>query len=87
MNSGDSCWRSRKQSSAAGECEFAGGDVTGIAVHLAARVLEVAAPGEVLISGTVRELLLGSGLRFEDRGRYELKGIAGEWQLLALTDQ
>jgi class 3 adenylate cyclase len=69
-----------------GECEFAGGDVTGIAVHLASRVLDAAAPGEVLVSSTVRDLLLGSGLRFEDRGRHELKGIEGEWQLFALEE-
>ena len=69
-----------------GECEFARGDVTGIAVHLAARVLDVAAPGEVLVSSTVRDLLLGSGLAFEARGRHELKGIEGEWQLYALKE-
>jgi class 3 adenylate cyclase len=60
--------------------------VTGIAVHLAARVLERAAPGEVLVSGTVRDLLLGSELRFSDRGRHELKGIDGDWPLFALED-
>jgi class 3 adenylate cyclase len=69
-----------------GECTFADGDVTGIAVHLAARVLERAAPGEVLVSGTVRDLLLGSELRFSDRGRHELKGIDGDWPLFALED-
>jgi class 3 adenylate cyclase len=69
-----------------GECEFAGGDITGIAVHLAARVLDMAAPGEVLVSSTVRDLLLGSGLCFEDRGRHVLKGIEGEWQLFALEE-
>lgn len=69
-----------------GECAFADGDVTGIAVHLAARVLERAAPGEVLVSGTVRDLLLGSGLRFSERGRHELKGIEGDWPLFALED-
>jgi class 3 adenylate cyclase len=69
-----------------GECEFARGDITGIAVHLAARVLDVAAPGEVLVSSTVRDLLLGSGLSFEARGRHELKGIEGEWQLFALEE-
>jgi len=69
-----------------GECEFADGDVTGIAVHLAARVLDTAAPGEVLVSSTVRDLVLGSGLRFDDRGRHQLKGIDGDWQLFALED-
>jgi class 3 adenylate cyclase len=68
----------------AGQCEFAAGDITGIAVHLASRVLHAAAPGEVLVSSTVRDLLLGSGLGFEDRGRHELKGIEGDWVLFAL---
>ena len=66
-----------------GECEVFKGDVSGIAVHLAARVLGAAAPGEVLVSGTVRDLLLGSDLSFEDRGRHKLQGIEGEWQLFA----
>ena len=53
------------------------GDVRGIAVHAAARVMALAGPGEVLVSGTTRELLEGSGLAFEDRGSHELKGISG----------
>jgi class 3 adenylate cyclase len=61
------------------------GDVSGIAVHLAARVLSTAGPGEVLVSGTVRDLLLGSDVKFEDRGRHQLKGIDGDWQLFALS--
>jgi class 3 adenylate cyclase len=69
-----------------GECQFADGDVTGIAVHIAARVLEQAEPGEILASGTVRDLLLGSGLSFSDRGRHELKGLDGDWPLFALED-
>jgi len=69
-----------------GDCELAGGDVTGIAVHFAARVLNEASPGEVLVSSTVRDLLLGAGLTFEDRGRHELKGIEGDWQLFALEE-
>ena len=67
-----------------GECEVTQGDVSGIAVHLAARVLGAAGPGEVLVSGTVRDLLLGSDLPFEDRGRHKLKGIEGEWQLFVV---
>jgi class 3 adenylate cyclase len=67
-----------------GECELTASDVTGIAVHLASRVLDNAGPGEVLVSGTVRDLLLGSELRFADRGRHKLKGIEGEWPLFAL---
>jgi class 3 adenylate cyclase len=69
-----------------GECELARGDVTGIAVHLAARVLAVAAAGEVVVSSTVRDLLLGSDLRFEDRGRHKLKGIEGQWALFAVSE-
>jgi class 3 adenylate cyclase len=69
-----------------GECQFAEGDITGIAVHIAARVLEQALPGEILASGTVRDLLLGSGLSFSDRGRHELKGLDGDWPLFALED-
>jgi class 3 adenylate cyclase len=68
-----------------GQCEVSDGDVSGIAVHLAARVLSTAGPGEVLVSGTVRDLLLGSDVKFEDRGRHQLKGIDGDWQLFALS--
>lgn len=67
-----------------GECEVSGADMAGIAVHLAARVQSLAAPGEVLVSGTVRALVTGSGLRFTDRGRHALKGIEGEWWLFAV---
>ena len=67
-----------------GECEFSRGDVAGIAVHLASRVLAAAGPDEVFVSGTVRDLLLGSGLTFKDRGRHQLKGIEGDWPLFAL---
>jgi class 3 adenylate cyclase len=58
--------------------------VRGIAVHTAARILAVAQPGEVLISSTVRDLLAGSGLSFEDRGEFELKGLDGRRSLAAL---
>ena len=67
-----------------GECEMLGADVGGIAVHTAARVLSEARPGEVLVSNTVRDLVAGSGLNFKSRGRYALKGVPGEWELLAL---
>ena len=67
-----------------GECEFVGADVAGIAVHIASRVQALAGPGEVLVSGTVRDLVTGSGLRFADRGRHELKGIEGDWPVWAL---
>ncbi len=70
-----------------GECEISGADVAGIAVHLASRVQALAAPGEILLSGTVHDLVTGSGLRFTDRGRHALKGIDGEWQLFALEGE
>jgi class 3 adenylate cyclase len=66
-----------------GECEMAGGKVSGIAVHTGARVAAAAHGGEVLVSSTVRDLVAGSGLRFVDRGAHALKGIAGEWRLFA----
>ncbi len=66
-----------------GECEIVDGKVSGIAVHTGARVAAHAAPGEVLVSGTVKDLVAGSGLEFEDRGVHELKGIPGEWRLYA----
>jgi class 3 adenylate cyclase len=68
-----------------GECEVIdGGKVGGIAVHIGARVAGAAAPGEVLVSSTVKDLVSGSGLEFEDRGTHELKGIPGEWRLFAV---
>jgi class 3 adenylate cyclase len=66
-----------------GECELIGDDLGGVAVHIAARVGAAAEPGEVLVSGTVRDLVMGSGIEFADRGRHELKGLPGEWQLFA----
>jgi uncharacterized protein (TIGR00369 family) len=67
----------------AGECEESGGKLVGIAVHIGARVLGIAEPGEVLVSGTVRDLVAGSGIEFDDRGEHTLKGIAGRWRLYA----
>jgi class 3 adenylate cyclase/alpha-beta hydrolase superfamily lysophospholipase len=67
-----------------GECELRADDVTGIAVHIASRVMRMAGPGEVLASSTVKELVVGSGLRFEDRGAHTLRGVDGEWHLYAL---
>ena len=69
-----------------GEVELLSGDVRGLAVHAAARISALAAPGEVLVSGTTRDLLEASGLRFEDRGRHALKGLAGERQVYALSE-
>jgi class 3 adenylate cyclase/alpha-beta hydrolase superfamily lysophospholipase len=67
----------------AGECEQRGADVAGIAVHIATRVSAAAAEGEVLVSSTVRDLVVGSGLAFEPRGEHELPGVPGSWQLYA----
>jgi class 3 adenylate cyclase len=68
-----------------GEIELMGEDVGGIAVHIGARVEGKAAPGEVLVSGTVRDLVAGSGIAFEDRGEHELKGIPDRWRLYAVV--
>jgi class 3 adenylate cyclase len=54
-----------------------------LAVHIAARVGALAAPGEVLVSGTVRDLVVGSGIEFKERGEHELKGVPGSWKLFA----
>jgi class 3 adenylate cyclase len=67
-----------------GECELVDGKVGGIAVHIGARVAAQAAPGEVLVSSTVKDLVAGSGIAFDDRGKHELKGIPGEWGLYAV---
>jgi class 3 adenylate cyclase len=69
----------------AGEVELAGSDVRGIAVHIAARVAALAGPGEVLVSSTVKDLVAGSGLVFEDRGAHRLKGVPEPWRLFALS--
>jgi class 3 adenylate cyclase len=66
-----------------GECEIIEDNVGGIAVHTAARVASLANPGEVLVSHTVRDLVAGSGLRFESRGTHVLRGVPGEWPLFA----
>jgi class 3 adenylate cyclase len=67
-----------------GEVELRGDDVGGMAVHLAARITALAGGGEILVSRTVRDLVVGSDLSFEDRGTHQLRGIDGEWQLLAV---
>jgi pimeloyl-ACP methyl ester carboxylesterase len=69
----------------AGMCELTGADIGGMAVHICARVVARAAPGEVLVSGAVRDLVVGSGIQFADRGVHELKGVPGEWRLLAVA--
>jgi class 3 adenylate cyclase len=68
-----------------GEVELTDGKVAGIAVNIGARVAAQAGPGEVLVSGTVRDLVAGSGLEFEDRGETTLKGVPGEWRLFAVA--
>lgn len=68
-----------------GEIELQDGDISGLAVHVAARVMEGAEGSEVLASRTVRDLTAGSDLRFEDRGTHELKGVPGSWELYALA--
>jgi class 3 adenylate cyclase len=70
-----------------GECEVRGDDIGGIAVHIGARVSALAGPNDVLVSSTLRDLVIGSGLEFEDRGSYELKGVPGEWHLLAVASR
>ncbi|MGB0092740.1 MAG: adenylate/guanylate cyclase domain-containing protein [Solirubrobacteraceae bacterium] len=68
-----------------GEIELAGDDVGGIAVHIGARVGASADAGEVLVSGTVKDLVVGSGITFEDRGEHELKGVPGQWRLWSVV--
>jgi len=67
-----------------GECERIGDKLSGIAVHIAARVAGTAGPGQVLVSQTVRDLVAGSGIEFEDRGEHELKGVSETWRLFAV---
>jgi class 3 adenylate cyclase len=68
-----------------GECELIGAKIGGIAVHIGARVAALAQPGEVLVSTTVRDLVAGSGLQFEERGTHTLKGVPGTWPLYAVA--
>jgi class 3 adenylate cyclase len=68
-----------------GECELVDGKAGGIAVHIGARVASLAEPGEVLVSSTVKDLVAGSGIEFEDRGEHQLKGIAEAWRLFTVV--
>ena len=68
-----------------GEVEVVESDVRGIAVHIGARVAATAGPGEVLVSSTVKDLVAGSGIEFEDRGAHELKGVPGDWRLFSVV--
>jgi class 3 adenylate cyclase len=68
-----------------GECEIRGEDIGGIAVHIGARVSALAGRSEVLVSSTLKDLVIGSGLEFEERGTHQLKGVPGEWRLFAVA--
>jgi class 3 adenylate cyclase len=68
-----------------GECEVRGDDIGGIGVHIGARVSALAGPNDVLVSSTLRDLVIGSGLEFEERGAHRLKGVPGEWHLFAVA--
>jgi class 3 adenylate cyclase len=68
-----------------GELEVMDGDLSGLAVHIAARVMDRAGPSEVLVSSTVKDLVVGSGIEFEERGEHELRGVPGEWRLFSVT--
>jgi class 3 adenylate cyclase len=69
-----------------GECELQGRSLTGMAVHVAARIQGLAGPGDVLVSSTVKDIVVGSDARFEDRGQHSLEGMPGEWRLFSLAD-
>jgi class 3 adenylate cyclase len=68
-----------------GECEIRGDDIGGIGVHIGARVSALAGPNEVLVSSTLRDLVIGSGLEFDDRGTHTLKGVPGQWRVSAVA--
>ena len=69
-----------------GECELQGRSLTGMAVHVAARIQGLAGPGDILVSSTVKDIVVGSDARFEDRGQHSLKGMPGEWRLFSLVN-
>jgi class 3 adenylate cyclase len=69
-----------------GECEIVGDDLGGIAVHMAARVMSNANPGEVVVSSTVKDLVAGSGIHFTSKGKHVLKGVPGEWELFSVKE-
>ena len=68
-----------------GECDVVGDKLRGIHVHIGSRVASKAGAGEILVSQTVRDLVAGSGLEFQDRGSHELKGVPGEWHLYSVA--
>jgi len=67
-----------------GECDIVGEKLRGIAVHIGARVASDAGAGEILVSQTVKDLVAGSGIEFQERGSHELKGVPGEWRLYSV---
>ena len=69
-----------------GEIELRGDDIGGLAVHIGQRVSAAARPAEIVVSSTVKDLVAGSGIEFEDRGERELKGVPGSWRLFAVTN-
>lgn len=68
-----------------GECEVRGDDLGGLAVHIAARVAATASAGEILVSSTIKDLVVGSELEFIDRGEHQLKGVPASWKLFAVA--
>jgi class 3 adenylate cyclase len=68
-----------------GECELMGSDIGGIAVHIGARVAALARSDEVLVSSTIKDLVVGSGIEFDDRGQHALKGVPGSWRLFSVS--
>ena len=69
-----------------GECELQGRSLTGMAVHVAARIQGLAGAGDILVSSTVKDIVVGSDTRFEDRGQHPLKGMPGGWRLFSLAE-
>jgi class 3 adenylate cyclase len=67
--------------------EVRGTHLGGLSVHIAARVAAQAGPGEILVSGTVKDLVIGSGIEFTDQGEHELKGVPGTWKLFAMAQE
>ena len=67
-----------------GECDVVGDKLRGLGVHIGARVASGAGSGEILVSQTVKDLVAGSGIEFQDRGSHELKGVPGEWRLYSV---
>jgi class 3 adenylate cyclase len=70
-----------------GECEIRGDDIGGIAAHIGARVSALAGPDDVLVSSTLRDLVVGSGLEFDDHDTNQLKGVPGDWHLFAVRSE